>query len=93
MKMTDTRMNLNLISPNIITHSWDGCLFAELEAKFSVPSLRYHCIGKYVFHADDIRKIAHLAQNSEQGLIKIKTVSEFQHDCNDVKFIKIESVF
>ena len=74
--MTDTRMNLNLISPNIITHSWDGCLFAELEAKFSVPSLRYHCIGKYVFHADDIRKIAHLAQNSEQGLIKIKTVSE-----------------
>ena len=74
--MTDTRMNLNLISPNIITQSWDGSIFAELEAKFSVPSLRYHSIGRYVFHCDDMEKIVNLAKNSDRGLLKIRTISE-----------------
>jgi len=48
--MTDEPECLELVSPSIIDDDWDGSIFAELQASFSNPSLRYHAIGKFVFN-------------------------------------------
>ena len=48
--MTDEPECLELVSPSVIDDDWDGSIFAELQASFSNPSLRYHAIGKFVFN-------------------------------------------
>ena len=74
--MTDEPLNLTLVSPNIIKELWDGFLFAELEASFANPSLRYHCIGRFAFHEEDLDKIIKLTRGSKPGLLKIRTVKK-----------------
>ena len=74
--MTDSPRCLTLVSPNLITRDWDGSLFAELEARFSLPSLRYHCIGKFSFAPEDVEKITRLASQCPGGLLRIRTAEE-----------------
>ena len=50
--MTDEKVQLRLVSPCLITPDWDGRIFADLEASFSQPSLRYHCVGHFMFSTD-----------------------------------------
>ena len=72
-QMTDSPLCLSLVSPNLITRGWDGSLFAELEASFAVPSLRYHAIGKFSFAPEDVEKITRLASQCPGGLLMIRT--------------------
>ena len=74
--MTDSPRCLTLVSPNLITRDWDGSLFAELEASFSLPSLRYHCIGKFSFAPEDVEKVTRLASQCPGGLLRIRTAEE-----------------
>ena len=74
--MTDSPRCLTLVSPNLITRDWDGSLFAELEARFSLPSLRYHCIGKFSFAPEDVEKVTRLASQCPGGLLRIRTLEE-----------------
>merc|ERR1719397_2488603 len=81
--MTDDPVYLNLVSPNIITKDWDGRFFAELEAKFCSPSLRYHCVGLYSLSKDRLWEIVKLAENQPEGgarkpLMRIKTVQKMK---------------
>ena len=81
VQMTDTPEFLHLVSPNIITKDWDGMFFAELEAKFSEPSLRYHCVGLYSLSKDHLGDIVKLAQNQtgkKKPLMRIKTVRKMK---------------
>ena len=71
--MTDEPQQLTLVSPNMITTDWDGTLFAELQASFSVPSQRYHCIGRFMFCRDDRDNIVQLAGSCQTPLV-IRTV-------------------
>ena len=85
--MTDEPIHLRLVSPCIITEDWDGSIFADLEASFSHPSLRYHCVGKYMFSKDDICKILKLASSHQplgdkalkrKPLLRLKTVEKMK---------------
>ena len=66
--MTDSPRCLTLVSPNLITRDWDGSLFAELEASFSLPSLRYHAIGKFSFALEDVERVTRHASQCPGGL-------------------------
>ena len=74
--MTDSPRCLTLVSPNLITQDWDGSLFAELEASFSIPSLRYHAIGKFSFAPEDVEKVTRLARQCPGGLLRIRTLEK-----------------
>jgi len=76
--MTDRPEKLNLVSPCRIDEEWDGSIFAELEAAFSNPSLRYHAIGKYMFHSKFCKEIAKAAELSGNAVMRIKTVKEMK---------------
>lgn len=76
--MTDEPMNLTLVSPDVLGPKWDGFLFAELEASFALPSLRYHCIGRYAFHEEDRDRILDMARFTEDKVIKIKTMEKMK---------------
>ena len=81
--MTDEKIQLRLVSPCIITLIWDGCIFADLEASFSQPSLRYHCVAKFMFSEESRGEIVRLARetNSRLGeerkpVLRMKTVEK-----------------
>ena len=74
--MTDSPLCLTLVSPNLISRDWDGSLFAELEASFAVPSLRYHAIGKFSFAPEDVEKVTRLAGQCPGGLLRITTCQQ-----------------
>ena len=75
-QVTDSPLCLSLVSPNLISRDWDGSLFAELEASFAIPSLRYHCIGKFSFSPEDVERITRLATKCPGGLLRIRTCEE-----------------
>ena len=59
----DAPEQLHLVSPCIVTEEgWQGDIFAELEASFSNPSLRYHAIARFMFPKYDIDRIRDLAR-------------------------------
>ena len=82
--MTDDPVQLRLVSPCIITLHWDGCIFADLEASFSQPSLRYHCVGKFMFSPESRGEIVTLARETTQcrfgvekkPVLRMKTVEK-----------------
>ena len=80
--MTDEETQLRLVSPCLITPDWDGRIFADLEASFSQPSLRYHCVGHFMFGKACRARINRLAQSkSGQGdqskpVLRMKTVEK-----------------
>ena len=80
--MTDEKIQLRLVSPCIVTSEaqWDGRIFADLEASFSQPSLRYHCVGKFMFCKQSRAKIARLAQDKREEkrkpVLRMKTVEK-----------------
>ena len=74
--MTDPPTCLTLVSPNLISRDWDGSLFAELEASFAIPSLRYHAIGKFSFAPEDVEKVTRLASQCPDGLLRIRTCQQ-----------------
>ena len=85
--MTDDPIQLRLVSPCIIAPEWqwDGCIFADLEASFSQPSLRYHCVGKFMFCKESRAEIIRLAQDSKSRLaegkkpvLRMKTVKKMK---------------
>ena len=86
--MTDEPLQLRLVSPCIISDDWDGAIFADLEASFAEPSLRYHCVGKYMFSKDDLCNILKLAGKCQKSddlggrgkkpLLRIKTVEKMK---------------
>jgi len=76
--MTDVPEKLNLVSPCKIGQDWDGSAFAELEASFSNPSLRYHAIGKYMFNLEFIEQIKEAATQSTSKVMRIQTVKEMK---------------
>ena len=81
--MTDSPVQLRLVSPTIISKDWDGAVFADLEASFAEPSLRYHCVGRFMFSRDDLSSIVRLAERSQQvgprmPLLRIKTVEKMK---------------
>ena len=80
--MTDEKIQLRLVSPCIITPEWDGRIFADLEASFSQPSLRYHCVGNFMFGKGSRAKIKRLAQaksgkgDQSKPVLRMKTVEK-----------------
>ena len=86
--MTDEPVQLRLVSPCIITEEWTGSIFAELEASFAQPSLRYHCVGLFTFSKDFLWEIIQLGQRcqvkgreAESGarpLLRIRTVRKMK---------------
>ena len=62
--MTDEPEHLQLVSPCVIDNNWDGSAFAELQASFTNPSLRYHAIGKFMFNSDNYQSIIAAARQS-----------------------------
>ena len=81
--MTDEKTQLRLVSPCLVTPDWDGRIFADLEASFSQPSLRYHCVGNFMFSRDSLADITRLAQTKDRRgkgeqrkppVLKMKTV-------------------
>ena len=88
LQMTDEPVQLRLVSPCIITEEWTGSIFAELEASFAQPSLRYHCVGLFTFSKDFLWEIIQLGQRcqvkgreAESGarpLLRIRTVRKMK---------------
>jgi len=76
--MTDQPEKLNLVSPCNIDQDWDGSVFAELEASFSKPNLRYHAIGKYMFNLQFCEQIREAANRSNSKVMRIQTVKEMK---------------
>ena len=80
--MTDEPENLNLVSPCVIDQDWDGSIFAELEASFTNPSLRYHAIGKYMFNSCYYKDIIAAARLSSvtyrENVVRIETVNKMK---------------
>lgn len=81
--MTDCPVQLRLVSPTIISKDWDGAVFADLEASFAEPSLRYHCVGRFMFSRENLSAIVRLAERSQQvgprrPLLRIKTVEKMK---------------
>ena len=83
--MTDEVTQLRLVSPCLVTPDWDGRIFADLEASFSRPSLRYHCVGNFMFSRDSLADITRLAQTKDRRgkgeqrkppVLKMKTVKK-----------------
>ena len=77
--MTDEPVQLRLVSPCILTEDWTGSLYAELEASFACPSLRYHCVGQFMFSKHFLWRIRDLEERSRAGgnkapLLRMKTV-------------------
>ena len=66
------------MSPCVIDNKWDGSAFAELQASFTNPSLRYHAIGMFMFKfAKDIRTAARQSAGTESAtLMWIVTVKK-----------------
>jgi len=80
--MTDEPEHLKLVSPCVIDQDWDGSIFAELQASFTNPSLRYHAIGKYVFNScynSDIIAAAKISSVTERvTVMRIVTVKKMK---------------
>ena len=82
LQMTDEPENLNLVSPCIIDQNWDGSIFAELQASFSNPSLRYHAIGKYMFNSHYCNAIKEASKQAfvteNLNVMRIQTVKKMK---------------
>ena len=78
--MTDEPEHLQLVSPCVIDNHWDGSAFAELQASFTNPSLRYHAIGKFMFNSANYKSITAAARQSavteNVNVMKIVTVEK-----------------
>ncbi|XP_023326537.1 uncharacterized protein LOC111699967 [Eurytemora carolleeae] len=63
----DEPEELYFVSPcSMFEKDWSGEVFAELEASFSNPSLRYHAIGMFKFPKSILEKIRDLATKAHQ---------------------------
>lgn len=78
--MTDSPQQLRLVSPCKIETDWEDNIFAELEASFSEPSLRYHAIGRFVFNKEYRTAIISAAKEAEmtggEQVMRLRTVKE-----------------